>query len=61
MLVNQKKRIELITFDLDNTLWDVTQTIVRAEQSLRQWMQKTPLTLSPFTHRMLLAAYAKVS
>ena len=40
MLVNQKKRIELITFDLDNTLWDVTQTIIRAEQSLRQWMQE---------------------
>jgi putative hydrolase of the HAD superfamily len=39
MLMKQATQIELVTFDLDNTLWDVSQTIVRAEQSLRQWMQ----------------------
>ena len=40
MLIKQTAQIELVTFDLDNTLWDVTQTIVRAEQSLRRWMQE---------------------
>lgn len=40
MLMKQTTQIELVTFDLDNTLWDVSQTIVRAEQSLRQWMQE---------------------
>lgn len=35
-----KKNIKLVSFDLDNTLWDVTKTIIRAEQSLRSWMQK---------------------
>jgi putative hydrolase of the HAD superfamily len=38
--MKQTTQIELVTFDLDNTLWDVSQTIVRAEQSLRQWMQE---------------------
>lgn len=38
--------IQVITFDLDNTLWDVGQTIRRAETSLRQWMQdNTPSAL----------------
>lgn len=39
--------IELVTFDLDNTLWDVTATIVAAEQKLRSWMQEnTPEALA---------------
>ena len=38
--------IEVITFDLDNTLWDVGHTIRRAEQSLRAWLlEHTPSTL----------------
>ena len=40
MLMKQITQIELVTFDLDNTLWDVSQTIVRAEQMLRRWMQE---------------------
>ena len=35
--------IKLVTFDLDNTLWDVMKTIVRAEKMLRAWLsQNTP-------------------
>lgn len=30
--------IRLITFDLDNTLWDVNPVILRAEKILKQWM-----------------------
>ncbi len=30
----------LITFDLDNTLWDVDTIIVSAEQSMRAWLRK---------------------
>ena len=30
--------IKLITFDLDNTLWDVLPTIMAAEQSMRSWL-----------------------
>jgi len=35
--------IKLITFDLDNTLWDVVPTIVAAEKTLRAWLtQRVP-------------------
>lgn len=38
--------IQLVTFDLDNTLWDVMKTIVRAEKMLRAWMsENTPRAL----------------
>ncbi|MFK7916386.1 MAG: HAD family hydrolase [Pseudomonadales bacterium] len=30
--------IRLITFDLDNTLWPVTETIVRADATMRRWL-----------------------
>jgi len=30
----------LITFDLDNTLWDVDSVIVAAEQSMRAWLRE---------------------
>lgn len=30
--------IKLITFDLDNTLWEVTPAIVRAEKTMRSWL-----------------------
>jgi len=30
--------IQLITFDLDNTLWEVTPVIVQAEKKLRAWL-----------------------
>ena len=30
--------LKLITFDLDNTLWDATQVIARAEQAFQNWL-----------------------
>ena len=39
--------IDLVTFDLDNTLWDVMQTITAAEKLLRGWMaEHTPAALA---------------
>jgi len=32
--------IELITFDLDDTLWDTAPVIVKAEQVLRDWLSQ---------------------
>ena len=32
--------IKLITFDLDNTLWDVEPVLERAEQAQYQWLQE---------------------
>jgi len=34
------KHIQLITFDLDNTLWDVHDVIVRAETTMRAWLDE---------------------
>ena len=35
--------LKLVTFDLDNTLWDVVPTIVAAERTLREWLtQRVP-------------------
>jgi HAD superfamily hydrolase (TIGR01549 family) len=31
-------KLKVITFDLDNTLWDVDRVIVRAEQQMRAWL-----------------------
>jgi putative hydrolase of the HAD superfamily len=30
--------IEVVTFDLDNTLWDVDPALLRAEESQREWL-----------------------
>ena len=32
-------KIELITFDLDDTFWDIRSTIVNAEMNSRQWSE----------------------
>lgn len=41
--------IQVVTFDLDNTLWDVGHTIRRAEKSLREWMHNnTPGALEVY-------------
>lgn len=32
--------IKLITFDLDNTLWEVLPTIIAAEKTMRDWLQE---------------------
>jgi len=34
-----KRRYALITFDLDDTLWDVGPVLARAEQRVEQWMR----------------------
>lgn len=34
-----KKNIRLITFDLDNTLWDVEPIVARAEKTMRDWIR----------------------
>ncbi len=42
--------IKVITFDLDNTLWDVDPVIVRAEQAQYEWLrQNRPLACDRFS------------
>ena len=33
------KKIKLITFDLDDTLWDNHPTIIKAERETRKWIE----------------------
>lgn len=43
--------IKVITFDLDNTLWDVEPAILRAEDAQRQWLLKhRPGAIDTLTH-----------
>ena len=63
----QSPSIDLVTFDLDNTLWDVTQTIMGAERLLRDWMaEHTPAALEIYASERvsvirehILATHAK--
>lgn len=41
--------IKLITFDLDNTLWDVMPVIVKAEKNLRAWLEER---VPDYSHRV---------
>ncbi len=46
--------ISVITFDLDNTLWDVEPVILRAEEVQRQWLlQHRPGAVEAFDHEAL--------
>lgn len=46
--------IRVITFDLDNTLWDVEPTLMRAEEAQRQWLlSHRPGTIEDFDHSSL--------
>ncbi len=46
--------IQLITFDLDNTLWDVHAVIVRAESKMRDWMKtNVPASLKYYSQEFL--------
>ncbi len=46
--------IKVITFDLDNTLWDVEPVLIRAEQVQRDWLlQHRPGTIEAFDHEGL--------
>ena len=37
--IKRMSKIELITFDLDDTFWDIRSTIVNAEMNSRQWSE----------------------
>jgi HAD superfamily hydrolase (TIGR01549 family) len=46
--------ISVITFDLDNTLWDVEPTLVRAEQVQQAWLLKhRPGAVEAYDHQAL--------
>lgn len=46
--------IKVITFDLDNTLWDVEPALLRAEEAQRDWLQQhRPGAIEKFTHEGL--------
>ena len=34
------KSIKVITFDLDDTFWDITPVIIRAEVETRKWIEQ---------------------
>lgn len=48
--------IQLITFDLDNTLWDVTPVLLHAEKQLQQWIQENLPQAEPHYQRDNLLA-----
>lgn len=49
-------RLKLITFDLDNTLWNVDPVIVRAEQRMRSWLaERVPGFASLFPPERMFA------
>ena len=46
--------IKVITFDLDNTLWDVEPVLIRAEQAQRDWLlENRPGSIENFGHSEL--------
>jgi HAD superfamily hydrolase (TIGR01509 family) len=46
--------IKVITFDLDNTLWDVEPALLRAEQAQQEWLlQHRPGTVESLDHEAL--------
>lgn len=46
--------ISVITFDLDNTLWDVEPTLIRAEEAQQKWLLKhRPGAVEVFDHDRL--------
>ncbi|MDX1694371.1 MAG: HAD family hydrolase [Ketobacteraceae bacterium] len=47
--------IKLITLDLDNTLWDVTPVLLRAEKHLQQWIARELPEASEYYQRENLA------
>jgi putative hydrolase of the HAD superfamily len=38
-MANQRRPVHAITFDLDDTLWDIGATMLRAEQKLHAWLE----------------------
>ena len=46
--------IKVITFDLDNTLWDVEPALLRAEGAQRVWLlEHRPGTIEQYDHQAL--------
>jgi len=46
--------IAVITFDLDNTLWDVEPALIRAEQAQQEWLQQhRPGSIEAYDHQAL--------
>ena len=46
--------IKVVTFDLDNTLWDVEPALLRAEQAQRDWLlQHRPGAMENYSHEAL--------
>lgn len=46
--------IKVITFDLDNTLWDVEPALIRAEEAQRSWLlEHRPGTMDHYDHEGL--------
>lgn len=46
--------IKVITFDLDNTLWDVEPALLRAEEAQQQWLlQHRPGAVEGYDHKSL--------
>jgi len=46
--------IAVITFDLDNTLWDVKPALIRAEQAQQEWLQQhRPGSIETYDHQSL--------
>lgn len=46
--------ISVITFDLDNTLWDVEPSLIRAEEAQQQWLREhRPGAVEAFDHEAL--------
>ena len=37
--IKKMSRIHLITFDLDDTFWDIKSTIINAEMNSRKWSE----------------------
>ena len=37
--IKKMSKIKLITFDLDDTFWDIKSTIINAEMNSRKWSE----------------------
>lgn len=54
-------RIQLLTFDLDDTLWEVTPVLIEAERSVRRFLKSNcPLVLEKFNTEDFIALRRKL-
>lgn len=53
--------IKLLTFDLDNTLWDIDPVIIEAEKAMRQWIEEhVPEAIAHLENEQLRQTYQQV-